>query len=388
MNATCEKSEIWYDASPLVFEGWKNECIQSAPDELKEKITGWLSRYYIPDKPLEQLIRGVTTNPPLSWAAVQNDPDFWREWVLEKKNIDPKLGPHGIWWLLYMNTIKSGAQKYYNLFSESGFQYGFLSGQVDPRTYKDEETMIRQAMEISSLAPNIMIKIPATEKGVRVIRLLTSKGISTNATLGVILPQFMSVARAVIEGLEEARKKGIDLSRWRNVITMMVGRYEELGTFRKEAEDLGIEISEQEMKWASIAILKKAIHLLEDEGYPGKMLLGSMRPGPDVEGQTRLWYFEKLAGANAVFTCGPKFIKAVDLLGQNIEFDENAIDNPVPQSVIEKLNKFRYFREGYEPEGMEQSRFIEHPAVKKSLDAFIKATDEMEEFVEQTLALS
>jgi transaldolase len=385
MNDTCEHSEIWFDASPLVYEKWKTSCIKEAPAESKEEIAEWMERYYNSDTPLDQLIRGVTTNPPLSWAAVQSDSSFWKEWVLEQKRLDPKLDSHTIWWRLYKETIRRGSERFLALFRKSGFKYGWLSGQVDPRTYNDEEAMISQAAEISSLSSNIMVKIPATELGLKVIEALTAQGISTNATLGVILPQFMAVSEAVKRGMRQAISRGVDLSRWRSVITMMVGRYEELGTFREEAEKKGIEISDVDMKWASIAILKKAIHLLKEQGYPGKMLLGSMRPGPQVDGLTRIWYFEKLAGADVVFTCGPKFIKDVDNLGSHIAFDGSAIDEAVPGPVLTKLRRLSYFSEGYNPDGIAPAGFIEHPAVKKSLEGFIQATEEMEKFVLKTL---
>jgi len=385
MNETCEKSEIWYDASPLTYGEWKEDCIKTAPKKRTDEIKGWLSRYYIRDKPIEQLIRGVTTNPPLSWTAIKNDLLFWKEWVLEQGRINPKATAHDIWWLLYKETIRRGAERYFGLFRQSGFKYGFLSAQVDPRTYKQEDAMIQQAVEISSIASNIMIKIPATEEGLRVLKILTSKGISTNATLGEIVPQYVAVAEAVKEGLDIAKKDGVDLGRWRSVITMMVGRYEELGRFKEESEQLGIELTDQEIKWSSIAILKKTIDFLKEGGYPSKMLLGSMRPGPVIANKTRVWYFEKLAGADAVFTCGPKFIKAVDIEGAEIEFDRNAINEPVPEEVIAKLNKFKYFRQAYDSRGLEPSQFIEHPAVKATLDAFIQATDEMEDFVAKVL---
>ncbi len=385
MNQTSETSEIWYDASPLTYDSWKEDCIKTAPENRADEIRGWLSRYYMQDKPLEQLIRGVTTNPPLSLAAIKNDPVFWKEWVLEQARMNPEATAHEIWWSLYKETIKRGAEKYFGLFRQSRFKYGFLSAQVDPRTYKDERAMIAQAVEISSIASNIMIKIPAIEEGLSVIKTLTSKGISTNATLGEVIPQYVAVAEAVKAGFDVARKDGVDLSKWRSVITMMVGRYEELGRFKEESEELGIELTDQEIKWSTIAILKKTISFLKEGGYPSKMLLGSMRPGPVIGDRTRVWYFEKLAGADAVFTCGPKFINAVDIEGREIEFDRNAINEPVPEEVIEKLSRFKYFCEAYDPKGLEPPQFIEHPAVKASLDAFIEATNEMEDFVEKVL---
>jgi transaldolase len=386
MNETNENLEIWWDSSPLVFESWKKERIKSKPLEEREEEEKLLSSYYISDRPMEQMFRGVTTNPPLSGAVIKDDPGFWREWVVEKKRKNPKASVHDLWWMTYREIVKRGAEKYLGVFSQSGFKYGYISGQVDPRDYEKEEEMKRQALELKSLCSNVMIKIPGTEQGLRVLKFLTSRGIATNCTLAFILPQFAAVANAVREGLEIAKREGVDLRHWRSVITSMTGRYEELGDFDKEAERIGVEITEADKRCASIAIFKKALRYLEDGGYPSKMLICSMRPGPVVNSRKELWHFEKLAGANAVFTCPPKYINAVDSDEfKDIEFDPDAWKEPVPDEAIEKLNKFQYFREAYDPEGLEPPQFNTHPSTIATAEGFSKATNEMESFVAEAV---
>jgi len=383
--ATNPSSEIWWDSSPLVFESWKKNTQAQTPSEKREEVAAWHERYYISDKPMEQLFRGVTTNPPLSWAAVKDDPGFWREWAIEQKRREAGLDAHGIWWRMYREIVKRGAEKYLGVFHHSGFRWGYLSGQVDPRDYENEEVMRAQAVEIAAVASNIMIKIPGTAQGVKVIKYLTSKGISTNATLCFTLPQFVAVAEKVREGVEEAKRKGVDLSRWRSVITSMSARYEELGDFEREGQELGIELSEAERRWSSIAILKKAINFLREGKYPSKMLVASMRPGPEVEGKKRLWHFEKVAGSDMVYTCPGKYIKVVDELGEGIEFDPDAWKEPVPEEVLGKLNKFEYFRKAYEPYGLTHEEFNTHPSTVATATEFSKATNEMQSFVQEAI---
>lgn len=384
-NETCETSEIWWDSSPLVFESWSKKTLAGTPPERKDEVAAWHARYYMCDRPLEQLFRGVTTNPPLSWAAVVDCPDFWREWAIEQKRLHPKAGAHDIWWMMYREIVRRGAEKYLGVFNRSGYTYGYLSGQVDPRDYQDEEAMRGQAEEIAAVGSNIMIKIPATEQGVRVIRYLTSRGIPTNATLAFVLPQFVAVAEAVRDGLEEAKRNKVDLSMWRSVITTMSARYEELGNFELEQKRLGIELTPAELRWSSIAIIKKAIHFLRDGGYPSKMLVASMREGPVVDGKMRVWHFEKVAGADMVYTCPGKYIKMVDEYCSDIEFDPEAWKEPAPQEVIDKLSKFRYFREAYDPYGLKPPQFNTHPSTVATATQFSKATNEMESFVAEAI---
>jgi transaldolase len=287
--------------------------------------------------------------------------------------------------MIYKEVVKRGAEKYLGVFRQSGYKYGFISGQVDPRDYENEEAMKEQALELSALATNVMIKIPGTLQGLNVLKFLTSKGISTNCTLAFVLPQFVAVAKAVKEGLETAKKNKVDLSKWRSVITSMTARYEAMGHFQKESESLGIKLAEEDIRWASLAIFKKAMSYLTDNKYPSKMLICSMRMGPVVNGKTHIWHFEKLAGAPAVFTCPPKFIEQVDEIGAGLEFDPSGWKEPIPQKFLEKLNKFQYFREAYDPNGIEPPMFNTHPATIATAKEFSNATNDMEKFVEASI---
>jgi transaldolase len=335
---------------------------------------------------MKQLFRGVTTNPPLSGAVVKDDPGFWRELSIELKRKNPNASTHQIWWMVYKEVVKRGAEKYLGVFRQSGYKHGFISGQVDPRDYENEAAMKEQALELAALATNVMIKVPGTLQGLSVLKFLTSKGIATNCTLAFVLPQFVAVAKAVKEGLETARRNKVDLSKWRSVITSMTARYEAMGNFEKESASLGIPLVEEDIRWAGIAIFQKAMHYLADNKYPSKMLICSMRMGPVVNGKTHIWHFEKLAGAPAVFTCPPKFIDQVDGTGDGLEFRPDGWKEQIPQKYLDKLNKFRYFREAYDPEGIEPPMFNTHPATIATAKEFGKATDEMEKFVEASLS--
>ncbi|MFW6181953.1 MAG: transaldolase family protein, partial [Spirochaetota bacterium] len=369
---------------PLVFESWKKARIKSRPIQERDAEEELLDRYYISDRPMEQLFKGVTTNPPLSGAVVKDDPGFWREWVIEQKRKNPKAGDHELWWATYKEIVKRGAEKYLGVFRESGFRYGYLSGQVDPRDYQNEEAMTGQALELAQLSSNVMIKVPGTAQGLPIFKLLTSKGIATNCTLAFTMPQFAAVAQAVKEGLEIAKKNGVDLSRWRSVITHMSARFEELGDLDAEAGKAGLELTEADRRWSSIAIFKRALRYMEEKGLPSKMLICSLRPGPTVNGNKELWHLEKLAGADAVFTCPPKFINQADE-HDHLRFDPDAWKEPVPEEVLEKLNKLAFFRRAYDPQGMEPPQFNTHPCTVGTAKSFSKATNEMEDFVVQSL---
>ena len=375
-------AEIWWDSSPLVFPSWRQEMMEKAAD--KDEMAAHLDRLFNESNaPTDNLFRGVTTNPPLSYAATQDNPDYWSKWIAryveERKCTDVET----VFWDTYKEIVRRGAQAYMPMFEASGGKLGFISGQTDPRVRHDVDNMVAQGEELHALSPNVMVKAPGTAEGYEVIRILTSKGIATNNTLSFIIPQFVACMNAVTEGLKEAKANGVDLSKWRSVITAMSARYGTLGDLAKDAEAAGMTLSEEETRWAEIAIFKKACKLVkENADYPGKMLLCSMRCSPTVDGKPRSWHIEKVAGADIVYTCPPSYLDEVITKLDHVEFS-NQIDDPVPAEVMDKLMKLPYFARGYAEDGYTPEEFNTHPALVETARQFSEVTEKMVSFVRE-----
>jgi len=224
--------EIWWDSSPVIFSNWCLKMLDKAVPENQDIMQRQFDRMYDTNAPENQLFRGVTTNPPLSLQAIQDDPPYWENVTEEIIAENPGLDKETLFWQLYKRVIKRGSDMYLPLFEKSGYKEGYLSGQVDPRSVFDKEAMLRQALEISALNPNVMIKVPGSSEGYEVIEELTARGISTNNTLTFVLPQLVDCARTVKKGLERAKANNVDLSQWRSVITHMESRYGDLGGLR------------------------------------------------------------------------------------------------------------------------------------------------------------
>jgi transaldolase len=60
----------------------------------------------------------------------------------------------------------------------------------------DAASMVREGEELSALHPNVVIKVPITEEGLRAMHMLAAKGIPTNATLVFSANQALLAARA------------------------------------------------------------------------------------------------------------------------------------------------------------------------------------------------
>jgi transaldolase len=377
--------EIWWDSSPLIYPSWAEGYTKKTSPDRAEELREHLKRLFDPEHPGETLFRGVTTNPPLSLNVIKTNEPYWAQLVdgLIEKN--PGADKETLFWLAYKEIVRRGAEMFRPVFERSHYRYGYLSGQVDPRCLTEKEKMISQALELVSLSPNVMVKVPGTKEGYEVIKFLTSKGISTNNTLTFILPQLMACAKAVKEGLEIAKQNGVDLTRWRSVITHMTARFGDLGDLKKDAEALRIDLSEADIRWAELAVFKKAYRLLKEKGYPSKMLICSMRISPVMDGKKHCWHLEKLAGGDIVFTCPPSFIEGVFDTQDGTEFRDR-IDEEVPRHVLEKLLRLPYFEKAYREDGVTRDEFIHDPALVATRIEFSKATEGMVDFVAKRVA--
>jgi transaldolase len=346
-----------------------------------------LHRLYVTDDPARSLFRGCTTNPPLSWQAIQSDVPYWTDWVDALIDENRGLQPHELAWLTYKEVVRRGAEMFRPIFDASGGRFGFISGQLDPRLLTETDRMVHDAVELHSLSPNVMIKVPASMQGIDVVRQLTAKGIATNTTVCFTLSQILASARAAMEGIQLAQANGVDLSHWRAVITMMIGRLTENPVLDLQAERRGISLSWQDRHWFGIAVFRRAYRMLSEGGYASKMLACSLRDGPLVAGKRRFWDVEKIAGGGIVYTCPPYVLEPLFEIGDGLTFGPE-IDAPVPEAVLEKLAQIPYAVQASDPNGLELEQFNEHPATVDTVQAFSKGFASLETFIEERLTVT
>jgi transaldolase len=379
--------EIWWDSSPAILANWFRKTLAKAEPGDRDVLKRQFERMYSLADPMSQLFRGVTTNPPLSLAAIKDDPPRWQAVAHRLLADHGDLDTESLFWLLYKEVVRAGSDMFLPLFEASGYKEGFLSGQCDPRSAFDYDAMLKQALEIHAVNPNVMVKVPGTKQGYPLIEELTSRGISTNNTLTFVLSQLLDCSKSVMRGLEKAKANGVDLSKWRSVITHMEARYGDLGGLREAGKEKGIELSEGDVRLAELAIFKKAYRTVKERGYQSKMLSCSLRVGPTVDGKMQIWHLEEKAGAGVVVTCPPSLID--ELINfptpENITFVKNRIDVDPPKDVMDKLLRIPYFERAYAEDGYTRDEYNTHPALVKTAEAFSKATQDMVDFAASCL---
>jgi transaldolase / glucose-6-phosphate isomerase len=172
---------------------------------------------------LDSGVRGCTSNPTIFEKAIRSSTEYepaLRRLASQGKNVEE------IYYDLVVGDIQQAADLLRPIYDGSEGRDGYISVEVQPRYAADHQATVKEALELVERIsrPNLMIKVPATEPGLVAIRTLIGKGISVNVTLIFGVDQYRRVANAYIDGLEQAAKSGIDLSRIASVSSFFVSR--------------------------------------------------------------------------------------------------------------------------------------------------------------------
>ena len=99
--------EIWWDSSPVIFDNWCKKMLEKADAQDREELSRQFARMYDENNPKAQLFRGVTTNPPLSLQAIQDDPPYWEKVARDILTDNSDLDKEGLFWELYKTGGKA-----------------------------------------------------------------------------------------------------------------------------------------------------------------------------------------------------------------------------------------------------------------------------------------
>jgi transaldolase len=150
-------------------------------------------------------LKGVTSNPSIFDKVITGSHDYDEEvraLALEGKKADQ------IYEILTVKDVQDAADVFRPVYDELEGKDGFVSLEVNPHLAYDMERTVSEARRLwkELNRPNVLIKVPATEEGLKCIRLLISEGINVNVTLLFGLPRYRKVAEAFILGLEDRVK--------------------------------------------------------------------------------------------------------------------------------------------------------------------------------------
>jgi transaldolase len=171
---------------------------------------------------IDEGIRGLTSNPTIFGKAVASG----QYDELIRREIEAGDSNQQIYEEIAVTDVGDAADALRPVYDAANGTDGFASIEVEPDVADDTEATVERARHLwhRLSRPNVFIKIPATEAGIPAISRCIGEGININVTLMFSVDVYRRVARAYLQGLEERRAQGEDLSRLASVASFFVSR--------------------------------------------------------------------------------------------------------------------------------------------------------------------
>src|SRR5271157_5844148 len=144
---------------------------------------------------------GATSNPTIVLDVLKKEMPLWKERIGQIILQNRTWSEEQVTWKLIEEMAVKGAGLLMPVFEREHGLKGRLSIQTNPSDYRDAAAITEQAAHFNQLAPNMQIKIPATEAGIQAIEEATYLGVNINATVSFTVSQALAVAIAVERGL-------------------------------------------------------------------------------------------------------------------------------------------------------------------------------------------
>jgi len=317
---------------------------------------------------IEHGATGATCNPVIVLDALKKEKHIWDERIRALIASMPRALEEEIAWRLVEEISATRSELLRPVFDAHTGKNGRLSIQTDPHYHRSPQLLVQQARRFASLAPNMIVKIPATEAGISAMEEATYWGISINATVCFTLPQCIAVAKAVERGLNRREAEGKEISTMGPVCTIMVGRLDDW--LKVLAETQSIVTDPGYFEWAGVAVFKKTYKIFRERGYRIRLLSAAFR---------NHMHWSELIGGDVVIS--PPYKWQVLLNASDLTV-EPRIDIPVdPMLVKELLNKFPDFRKAYMEDALSPDAFDTYGPTVRTLRQFLEAVHTLAAYV-------
>lgn len=321
---------------------------------------------------LEHGAVGATCNPVIAHTILKTRLPEWTPRIAALVNSTPVATEDEIAWTVVEQMSAEAAALLMPAFRAHDGRNGRLSIQTNPKFYRSSRAILDQARRFQALAPNMIVKIPATAAGMEAIEEATAEGISINATVSFTLPQCVAVAEAVERGLKRRTTAGHDVSTMGPVCTIMVGRLDDWLKIVMEKD--GISTDPGHLEWAGVAVFKKTYALFQRRGYRVRLLSAAFR---------NHMHWSELIGGDVVISPPSAWQKR--FVKSDISVTPR-IGTPVPEHVVNDLyRRFADFRRAYDEDGLTVADFDTFAPTRRTLRQFLGACDDLNQLIRDVM---
>jgi len=307
---------------------------------------------------------GATANPTIVADVWKAEPGYWRDRVQAIGAERPDATEIDLAWAIVEEMSLRAAPLLRPAFEATGGRQGRLSMQTDPTLFRSFDRMLAQGEHFAGLAPNIIVKFPATSVGVRVMEEATYRGVNVNATVSFSVAQAVAAGEAVERGLRRREADGQRVDDMGPVITVMMGRLEDW--LRAQAERDGIISDPSALPWSGVAVFKRTVAEFESRGLRARPLGAAIR---------HHLHWSELIGGDVIITMPSAWQRRFN--ASDVEVRPR-MDQPVAAGILDDLRRhFPDFVRAYEPDALTPDEFDDFPPSARTLRAFIGSYHEL-----------
>ena len=307
---------------------------------------------------------GATANPTIVADVWKADPKHWRDRVRTLAEERPDATEIDLAWAIVEEMSLRAAPLLLPAFEASGGRQGRLSMQTDPTLFRSFDRMLAQGEHFASLAPNIIVKFPATSVGVRVMEEATYRGVNVNATVSFSVPQAVAAGEAVERGLRRREAEGLPVDDMGPVITVMMGRLEDW--LKVQTERDGIVADPSAIPWSGVAVFKRTVAEFRARGLRARPLGAAIR---------HHLHWSELIGGDVVLTMPAAWQRRFNASSVEVR---PRMDDPIDPAILDELrSRFPDFVRAYEPDGMTPAEFDAFGPSARTLRAFVASYHEL-----------
>jgi transaldolase len=307
---------------------------------------------------------GATANPTIVADVWKADPSRWKGRVRALAAERAEATEVELAWAIVEEMSLRAAPLLLPAFEASGGRQGRLSMQTDPTFFRSFDRMLAQGEHFASLAPNVIVKFPATTVGVRVMEEATYRGVNVNATVSFSVAQAVAAGEAVERGLRRREAEGLPVDDMGPVITVMMGRLEDW--LRVLIERDGIVADPSAIPWSGVAVFKRTVDEFRRRGLRARPLGAAIR---------HHLHWSELIGGDVVITLPASWQRRFN--ASTIEVRPR-MDDPVDPAIVAELrDRFPDFGRAMEPDGLRPEEFDSFGPSARTLRAFVGSYHEL-----------
>ena len=301
---------------------------------------------------------GATANPVIIHDVWKKDPAHWRDRVQALAEEHRGWSETDLAWAIVEEASVRATPLLLPAFERFGGRKGRLSIQTNPTYFRTVGPMLEQGLRFDSLAPNVIVKFPATKAGIEVMEEATFRGVNVNCTVSFSVAQAVAAAEAVERGLSRREAAGLPTESMGPVITIMVGRIEDW--LRVQTERDGIVADPAALPWSGVAVFKRAYQIFRERRFRARPLAAAIR---------HHLHWSEFIGGECVVTLPAGWQRRFN--ASDVEVRPR-MDEPVDSAIVaELLAHYPDFRRAYEPDGLTIDDFDRFPPTVRTLRQFI-----------------